>query len=68
MLMGPFWSQLHNEIIIRTIYITVFCIIPFLSELLGFDWAAFFFYKIYLLYLADSAQIFTCKERPNVTA
>lgn len=43
MLMGPFCSQLYNEIIIIKISITVFCIIPILSELLGFGGAAFFF-------------------------
>lgn len=41
-LMGPLWSQLYNKIIIRIIHITVFCIIPSLTELLGFVWAAFF--------------------------
>lgn len=41
LLMGPLWSQLYNEIII--IYTTVFCVIPFVSELLGFGWLVFFF-------------------------
>lgn len=64
MLMGPFWSQLYNEIII-IISITVFCIIPILSELLGFGWAAFFFQEIYLLHLADSWPRFSLVK--NVT-
>lgn len=65
MLMGPLCGQLYNEIIRIRIYITVFCIIPFLSELLGFGWAAFFFQEIYLLHLADSWPRFSVVK--NVT-